>query len=91
MALLKFINMAKKKKSKIKDNLSTILSQGAEEDNASEAAFKTKRATQKLIEEFSQNGDQDDILPTINELIDSRPLIAGKMYLTRRQTTPRDA
>lgn len=84
MALLKFINMAKKKKTKIKDNLSTILSQGAEEDNASEAAFKTKRATIKQMDDLSQNGDQDDLLPTINELIDHRPLIAGNDNLNRR-------
>jgi hypothetical protein len=91
MALLKYINMSKKKKPKMKDNLSTIMSQGAEEDNPSEIAFKTKRQTLRHIDENSHTGEQEEILPTINELIDFKPLIAGKRLLTRRQIARRDA
>lgn len=84
MALLKFINMAKKKKTKMKDNLSTILSQGAEEDNPSEAPFRPKKMVSRLTDEHSQHGEVEDNLPTITEIIDNRPLIAGKRGLTRR-------
>ena len=91
MALLKFINMSKKKKPKMKDNLSMILSEGAEEDNPSEMAIRTKKQTMRHNEENSNVGEHEDNLPTINELIDARPLIAGKRPFTRRQTARRDA
>ena len=84
MALLKFINMVKKKKTKGKGNLSTIFSEGGDEDNASEACLKHKIRSLRLNDEHSVVEDNEDNLPTINEYIEKRPLIAGRLVISRR-------
>lgn len=84
MALLKFINLVRKKKPQADKQLSTILSEGADEDMHSEMPGLTKRS-------FSPHHPIDDSpegkisgQSTIKQLIETRPLVAGKLGFTIR-------
>jgi hypothetical protein len=79
MALLKYINLVRKKKPRADKQLSTIMSEGAYEDMHSEMPGMTKRS-------FSPQHATDDSpegkvsgQSTIKQLIETKPLVAGRL------------
>lgn len=79
MALLKFVNLVRKKKPQNDKQLSTIMSQGAEEDLHSEMPGVTKRSfsPQHLIDDSPEGRMSGK--KSIEQLIVAKPLVAGRL------------
>lgn len=84
MALLKFINLVRKKKPQAEKPLSTIMSVGGDEDMHSEMPGITKNSISPhhTIDESPE--DKALSKSKIKQLIEAKPLVAGKARINHK-------